>query len=90
MELLFWLLALVILFFLPEGGGGFSFCPFSLAGFKYCPGCGIGHAIHYALRLNFHDSFFSHPMGIPAVIIIFIRLKQLLYPITKTNETQSY
>mgnify|MGYP003384019009 CR=1 FL=1 len=89
-ELLFWLMALLLLFFLPVGGTGISLCAFEWIGFPGCPGCGIGHAIHHALHLNLRDSFSSHPMGIPAVIIIFIRIKQLLYPTNQTNETQPY
>ena len=89
-ELLFWVMALLLLFLRPEGGIGISLCPFKWIGFTRCPGCGIGHAIHYALHLNLRDSFSSHPLGIPAVIIIFIRIKQLLYPTNQTHETQPY
>jgi hypothetical protein len=39
-------------------------------GFEYCPGCGIGHAIHYALRLQFEPSVEAHFLGIPSVIAI--------------------
>ena len=85
-DLLFWIAALIILFFLPEGKSESSLCVFTLLGFGHCPGCGIGHAIHYALHLNLPASFTHHPMGIPGVIIIFIRIKQLLYPPKQTYE----
>lgn len=86
-ERLFWSAALIILFFLPETKSAVSLCVFSLFGFGPCPGCGIGHAIHYALRLDINASFQHHPLGIPAVIIIFIRIKQLIHQTKKPYET---
>ena len=87
LELLFWLTALITLFFLDEHKSESSLCVFTWLGFSHCPGCGIGHSIHYALRLNLSASFHHHPMGIFGVIIIFIRLKQLLYQKNKPYET---
>ena len=86
MELLFWAAALVILFFLPEQKTDTSLCVFSWLGFGHCPGCGIGHSIHYALRLNIPASFQHHPMGIFAIVVIFNRINQLLHPATKLYE----
>ncbi|MCP9751830.1 DUF2752 domain-containing protein [Ferruginibacter sp. HRS2-29] len=56
-----------------------SLCLFRFAGFNSCPGCGIGHSIHEALHLNFARSFSEHIFGIPAVLIILYRIKQLLF-----------
>lgn len=88
MELLAWLLALVLLFFLPEKTNDTSLCFFSWLGFGHCPGCGIGHAIHYALRLQWGTSFAYHPLGILAVIVIFSRVKKLLHPEKSSYETE--
>lgn len=79
-ELVFWLAALTLLFFLPESKDAVSLCPLRLFGFGRCPGCGIGHSIHYALRLHPALSFAAHPLGIFGVIVIFSRIKQLLKP----------
>lgn len=79
-ELLFWLTGLMLLFFLDVSKPQTSFCFFSWVGFEECPGCGLGHSIHYALHLDVSNAIYHHIMGIPAVIIIFIRIKQLLYP----------
>jgi hypothetical protein len=87
LELFFWLTALLVLFFLPENTTDTSLCLFSLFGLGLCPGCGIGHAIYYALHLKFSVSVHHHPMGIFAVLIIFIRIKQLLYPKKYIHET---
>jgi len=86
LELLFWIAALIVLFFLPVEKSESSLCVFSWLGFGQCPGCGMGHAIHYALRLDLSASFTHHPAGIPGVIIIFSRMKQLLYPPKPTYE----
>jgi hypothetical protein len=87
-ELLCWIAAISVLFFLSENTADTSFCFFSLLGFGHCPGCGIGHSIHYALHLKFTASFQHHPLGIFAVMVIFNRIKQLIYPVKPTYETQ--
>jgi hypothetical protein len=79
---------LILLFFLPNTGGERSLCPSRLLGLGKCPGCGIGHAIHDALHFRFRSSFHHHPLGIVAVIVIFIRIKQLIQPLRKQHETQ--
>lgn len=81
LELLCWSAALIALFFLSENKSDTSLCLFSAFGFGKCPGCGIGHAMHYALKLEFVQSFNHHPLGILAVIIIFNRIRQLIIQI---------
>jgi hypothetical protein len=88
LELLCWITALVALFLLPENKTGASFCLSTLLGLGHCPGCGIGHSIHYALHLQIATSFQYHPLGVFAVIVIFFRIKQLLYPVKSTYETK--
>ena len=89
-ELLFWIAALIALFFLPENQTTASLCPASLLGLGRCPGCGIGHAIHYALHLQLSASFQQHPLGIFTVIIIFIRIKQLIYTQKTVYESEPH
>lgn len=79
-ELLFWMAAVLLLFFMNTEAGFDSFCFFNWMGIGFCPGCGIGHAIHSALHLQFITSFREHPLGIFAIIIIFNRIKQLSFP----------
>jgi|SRR5579872_6048667 len=74
LEPLIWTASLILLFFLPAGDGGRSLCLFRFLGIHQCPGCGIGHAIHYALHLEFKKSFEAHFMGIPAVVILGARI----------------
>ena len=89
-ELICWILAIVILYFSTMKNGEISFCVFKWIGFAVCPGCGLGHAIHAALHLHFAESFQYHPLGIPAVIIIFNRIKQLLRNQKHQHEAKSY
>lgn len=77
-ELLCWTGALLALFFLSETKSETSLCVFTAVGFGHCPGCGIGHAIHFALRGQLVESFNHHPLGIFAVLIIFNRARILL------------
>lgn len=88
MELLFWLTALVLLFFLPVQKTENTLCLFSLLGIGQCPGCGLGHAVCYALHLHPIQSFQHHPMGIFAVLVIFMRIRQLIHHKNKNHETQ--
>ncbi len=82
-ELIVWTTAIIVLFFLPETIGP-SLCVFKAVGLNRCPGCGIGHSIQDALHFQFAASWNHHPLGILAVLIIFMRIKQLL-PIKKNK-----
>jgi uncharacterized protein DUF2752 len=78
-EQLLWTTALVLLFFLDTESSSSSFCVFKFAGFGSCPGCGIGHAIHHVLHLNFIQSLNEHILGIPATIgILYIIFKPFI------------
>jgi hypothetical protein len=92
LELLFWVGGLLVLFFMPVGDGHVTICPLALSGMEWCPGCGLGRAIHFALHLDFHHSFHHHPLGIVAIPIIvhrvFILLKNHIF-ITQLKQKQS-
>ena len=55
----------------------FTFCPLKLLGIEYCPGCGLGLSIHYLFSFSIKESFNAHPLGLPALIIIFHRIYSL-------------
>lgn len=69
-EPIIWTIALLLLFFLDPSANSFSFCLFKLIGLQSCFGCGIGHAIHYALHFEVKQSFQEHILGIPATVCI--------------------
>ena len=74
-----WLIALLALFFMSPKDSLPSLCVFKFLGVNGCPGCGIGHAIHHALHLQFYKSFEAHLFGMPALIIILNRIKNLSF-----------
>ena len=77
---LIWLFALVFLFFMDPSKQSPSFCLFKLIGFQSCWGCGIGHAIHYALHLQWKQAFAEHVLGIPAAVGILYQVFSSFYP----------
>jgi len=75
----FWLVAIGLLAFTnPLGEGHFSLCLFKNLGWSFCPGCGLGHAIAFAFRGQFIESFKAHPLAIPAIIILLHRSYSIL------------
>jgi hypothetical protein len=79
---LLWSGAIAALFFMDDSSGT-SLCFFRFAGFTSCPGCGIGHAIHYALNLDPRSSLQAHILGIPSAVILIIYCFRLFYTSTK-------
>lgn len=71
-EAIIWTGALIALFFMDVNHS--SLCMFRAMGITWCPGCGLGHAMHYALHLNFVKSFNEHFLGVPAVIILMYQI----------------
>ena len=78
-EWVFWITALVLLFTMNADEGTPTLCIFRWLNINHCPGCGLGHSMHYAMHLQFAASFKHHPMGIVAVLIILNRIKQLSF-----------
>nr|WP_255710078.1 DUF2752 domain-containing protein [Pontibacter harenae] len=62
----------------PTGKHAFSFCPFSWVLEQGCPGCGLGHAIAFLARGELAASWQSHPLGVPALVIICYRVAVLV------------
>jgi len=74
-ELAFWITGLLCLAFTdPNKQAHFSLCPIKLLGFKWCPGCGLGHSISFLFRGDVVSSFHAHWFGIPALFIIVYRI----------------
>jgi hypothetical protein len=81
LELLFFIAALVFLFFLDINQTHFTLCPLAAMGFNFCLGCGLGHSIYYLMHLNFIQSWESHHLGFFAFIVIIHRI----YTLTKNK-----
>jgi hypothetical protein len=62
----------------PQSNLSFSLCPLANLGLKFCPGCGLGRSISYALHGNFLQSIHLHLLGIPAILILAYRTVSLV------------
>ncbi|MEO5910036.1 MAG: DUF2752 domain-containing protein [Pelobium sp.] len=51
-----------------------SLCPLAWLGFKFCPGCGLGHSLYYLMHFQFLNSWHAHPIGIFAFFVIIYRI----------------
>jgi hypothetical protein len=78
-ELLFWVTGIGILAITDPCNGHYTLCLFKLAGFGYCPGCGLGHSIAFLFRGDFIASVHAHPLGIPALFFILLRIYRLSF-----------
>ena len=76
-EAIFWFTALCLLALLNPAADHFSLCPFSHAGLTFCPGCGLGRSINLFFHGEVLASFYQHPLGIFAVIILSFRIINL-------------
>jgi hypothetical protein len=57
-----------------HSGTHFTICPLSLAGFEYCPGCGLGRSMILLLHGQIADSIHMHPLSVFALGILVIRI----------------
>lgn len=84
-EVILWNGALILLAVMNTGSTT-SFCILKNLGISWCPGCGLGHAIHDALHFEFGKSIQEHILGIPATLILFYQSCKSIYIINKTNQ----
>ncbi|MGQ1888960.1 DUF2752 domain-containing protein [Thermophagus sp. OGC60D27] len=78
LEAFIWLGAIIALALTDPTEDHMSLCPLKNAGFQHCPGCGLGHSISWLFKGQIAASFHSHPLGIPAIIILLTRSYNLL------------
>ncbi|QNK65036.1 DUF2752 domain-containing protein [Pedobacter sp. PAMC26386] len=81
LELVFWVIGLLLLAVAePQGHDKvhhFTFCPLANLGLDWCPGCGLGRSITQLFHGNLNESFQQHWLGLPAVVIIGLRVIKL-------------
>lgn len=86
LELYFWIIALLSLYFITPSVSDFSFCVFNHLGISWCPGCGIGRSISYLLHGEILKSIETHKLGTIALAVIVYRIAQLIFHLYKTNQ----
>lgn len=84
-ESIIWSGALVLLFFMNPSENGTSLCILKNLGATWCPGCGLGHSMHYALHGHFAQSWEEHVLGIPAVLILVYQISKSIYLTNKKS-----
>ncbi|PWN07101.1 DUF2752 domain-containing protein [Rhodohalobacter mucosus] len=72
----------------PDSAAGF--CLIEWTGVEHCPGEGIGRSMSSAMRGDFVRSFQLHPAGIPAIIILTIRIGSIFNRNSKMNNNKEY
>jgi len=77
-ELVAWTTGLLLLALADPTKHHFTLCIWHHLGFDFCPGCGLGRSVAYLFRLDLVASWQQHPLGIFAIIVLFVRIKQLL------------
>lgn len=82
LEFLFFASALVALYFANINGSQYSLCPLKALKINFCPGCGLGHSLHFIMHGHFKLAWQAHPIGFFAFPVIIYRI------CTLTNKTQ--
>ena len=78
LEACIWACALVWLTFAdPASGLHYTLCPLKNLGIGFCPGCGLGSAVSLALHGQLAESLQRHLLGIPAIVILTVRIATL-------------
>lgn len=78
LELIAWSVALAYLALIDPDGSVPQFCLSKFAGLGECPGCGLGGAVSHLLHGEFSESWKSHWLGGPTLIVLLMRIGQLL------------
>ena len=86
LELVFWILALVLLATSNPHVHHFSLCPLANLGLDWCPGCGLGRSISALLHGEVRESLTFHWFGTPALLVIVYRIFTLSTSIIKRNK----
>ena len=77
LELIFWILALVLLATADPHAHHFTLCPLANLGLTWCPGCGFGRALSSLFHGEISASLAQHWFGIPGLLLIAYRIYQL-------------
>lgn len=78
LELFCWIGGLIFLGSMNPVEANISICPVKWLSAWDCPGCGLGHSISWILRGNISQSTEEHILGIPALLIILLRIGKLI------------
>lgn len=86
----FWATALIVITYMNTAEQDSTFCLFKMAGFNWCPGCGLAHSMAYAMHGEISASVKAHWFGIPAMLILTNRIIVLARTNFKTDKSLYY
>ncbi|MCU7550576.1 DUF2752 domain-containing protein [Chitinophagaceae bacterium LB-8] len=86
-EQVIWTFSLIALFFMDVTPSQESLCLFKHFGFEFCPGCGLGHSIYYALHFDLIRSVQFHILGPFATMAILFQILKPFFSIIKIKLT---
>ncbi|WP_145662300.1 DUF2752 domain-containing protein [Chitinophaga polysaccharea] len=76
-ELMAWPLGLILLYMMKPDQKSESLCLLKRAGIPFCPGCGLGHGIHYFLHGQWDTAIRHHWLSPLVVVVLLYRIIQL-------------
>lgn len=79
LEIVFFTAALVILFFTNVTQPQYSLCPLKLLNLNFCPGCGLGHSLHYLMHGELKLAWQTHYLAFLALPVLVHRICLLTY-----------
>lgn len=77
-ELIFWCLGLVGLWYMDPLADHTSLCPLHNLGLEWCPGCGLGRSISFLMKGELVASWNQHPLGGFALGVILYRIFEII------------
>ncbi|HEY9262212.1 DUF2752 domain-containing protein [Chitinophaga sp.] len=77
-ELIVWPLGLILLYMMKPDEDAGSLCLFKNIGIPFCPGCGLGHGIHYFLHGQWSAAIRHHWLSPLVVALLLYRIVQLV------------
>jgi hypothetical protein len=79
-----WLTGLLALAcYSPATDAHVCWCVFNRLGLEFCPGCGLGRSVAYALHGDIARSWQAHPLGIFALNVLSYRIVSLMLTFIK-------
>ncbi|CAL1521193.1 DUF2752 domain-containing protein [Chitinophaga sp. MM2321] len=76
-ELIVWPVGMLLLYLMTPSENSHTLCLFKNAGLPFCPGCGLGHGIHYFLHGQWKESLHHHWLSPVVVAVLLHRTIQL-------------
>lgn len=75
-----WIAGFGFLALIDPGAGNLpDFCLLHTFGITWCPGCGLGRSVAYLLDGSIGPSLATHPLGVPALLLLGWRTFRLLH-----------